>query len=200
MFYPGITRTELVEHIQKMSDIDLARFLYCQEMAGAYLAVGQFEDTLITAMLTCDRIKLKKGLGDDAARWAQLLAKKALLQGSTLGSLIKILEAHSISPTDLAYLKWIKAKRDYFIHRLFHQHAWPGDLDLDGCHWMTRRLAAIQIWMSRANRNIWLIFERAGFVELDHLPNGDILATNVGVYDYLDVADDEAESDPNNPF
>lgn len=168
-----------------MSDLDFACFRYCQEMAGTYLAVGQFEDMLITAMHMCDRIKLKKELGTDAKRWEKSLAKKELLQGSTLGSLIKILESNGINADDIAYLKWIKDKRDYFVHRLFHEGAWPGDLDEEDCAYMTRRLLAIQIWLSRAQRNIWSIFERANFVELQHLADGGILAMNADLHKIL---------------
>ncbi|MBL0931146.1 MAG: hypothetical protein IBJ15_13640 [Alphaproteobacteria bacterium] len=176
-----------------MSDLDFARFLYCQEMAGTYLAVGQFEDMLIDAMHMCDRVKLKKILGEDTDRWAQSLAKKAQLQGSTLGTLIKILEGHSIAVDDIRYLKWIKDKRDYFVHRLFHEGAWPGDLDARSCRLMARRLLAIQIWMSRGQRNIWAIFERAGFVKLNRLSDGGILAMNMGIFEALDapVTEDE---------
>ncbi|MGY4176265.1 hypothetical protein ACVIHH_001556 [Bradyrhizobium sp. USDA 4518] len=96
---------------------------------------------------------------------------------------------------NIAYLKWIKDKRDYFVHRLFHDGAWPGDLDEDGCRTMRRRLLAIQLWLSRAERNIWLIFERAGFVELDHLEDGGLLATNMGIYDLLDADTKSADED-----
>jgi hypothetical protein len=190
MFKPNLTKTELSQLIEKMSDLDVARFLYCQEMAGAYLAVGKFEDMLISAMHMCDRVKLEKALGSDRDRWERSLAKRSLLQGSTLGTLIKVLERHNVDTADIAYLKWIKDKRDYFIHRLFHDGAWPGDLDEQGCWLMSRRLLAIQLWLSRAERNIWSIFERAGFVELDRLADGGLLAMNMGIHDLLE---DETE-------
>ncbi|WP_298091838.1 hypothetical protein [uncultured Sphingomonas sp.] len=185
MFKATIGRNELQSLIEAMSDLDLARFLYCQEMAGAYLAVGKFESMLISAMHLCDRVKLQKALGTDRDAWARSVAKKAQLEGSTLGSLIKILERHDIAPTDIAYLRWIKDKRDYFVHRLFHEDAWPGDLDEAGCRRMRRRLVAIQLWLERGERNIWLIFERAGFVELDRLDDGSMLAMNTGLYDLI---------------
>ena len=175
-----------------MSDLDVARFLYCQEMAGAYLAVGKFEDMLVSAMHMCDGVKLERALGSDKDRWKRSLAKRALLQGSTLGSLIKILERHNVNKADIAYLKWIKNKRDYFVHRLFHEGAWPGDLDEEGCRIMSRRLLAIQLWLSRAERNVWSIFERAGFVELDRLADGSLLATNMGIFD---LPEDETDED-----
>ncbi|MGL3207844.1 hypothetical protein [Bradyrhizobium sp. BR 1433] len=186
MFKPNLTKSELGKIIKGMSALDIARFLYFQEIAGAHLAVGKFEDMLISAMHMCDRVRLEKALGSDKDRWERSLSKRALLQGSTLGSLIKILERHGVQAADIAYLKWIKEKRDYFVHRLFHDGSWPGDLDEEGCRIMRRRLLAIQLWLSRAERNVWLIFERAGFVELDRLEDGGLLATNMGIYDLLE--------------
>lgn len=188
MFRPHINQAQLSELIAGMSDIDFARFLYCQHIASTYLAVGQFENMLISAMLMCDQIKLEKVLGADTQRWQNILTKHKLLKDSTVGSLIKILSRHNVSEADIAYLQWVKDKRDYFVHRLFHDGAWPGDLDVNGCHVMIRRLLAIQLWLQRAQRRIWLIFERAGFVELDHIEGG-ILATNTGIHDLFDVND-----------
>ena len=112
MFRPDLSKEQLLEIVGAMSEDDVARFLYCQEMAGTYLAVGKFEDMLISAMQMCDRLKVQHRLGADADRWDQFLAKRAILQGSTLGSLIKVLEKHEIAPDDITYLKWIKDKRD----------------------------------------------------------------------------------------
>ncbi len=170
-----------------MSDLDIARFLYCQEMAGAHLAVGKFESMLITAMHMCDRVKLQMKLGPDSDAWTRSVQKQAQLEGSTLGSLIKILERHNVDGDDIDYLTWVKDKRDYFVHRMFHEDVWPGDLDEDGCRVMRRRLIAIQLWLERGERNVWLIFERAGFLELDRLPDGGMLAMNIGIYDAIEA-------------
>jgi hypothetical protein len=189
MFKPDLTKAQLRDIIEHMSDLDFARFLYCQEMAGAYIAAGKFEDMLVESMHMCDRVKLQKALGPDKDWWERSLAKRAQLQGSTLGSLIKILERHSVHKADIGYLKWIKDKRDYFVHRLFHDGAWPGDLDEEGCRFMTRRLIAMQLWFSRGERNIWSIFGRAGFVKLNRFEDGSILAMNTGIYDLDEEAD-----------
>ncbi|WP_156361841.1 hypothetical protein [Sphingomonas sp. Leaf343] len=145
---------------------------------------------LISAMHMCDRVKLRKALGPDQGAWERSVAKKALLEGSTLGSLIKILERQNVDHADIAYLRWIKDKRDYFVHRLFHEGAWPGEMDEHECQLMRRRLIAIQLWLERGERNIWVIFKRAGFVELDLLSDGGLLAMNMGIYDMIqdDVA------------
>lgn len=185
MFKAMLNRDQLQTIIGSMTDVDVARFLYCMEMAGTYIAVGKFENMLILAMHTCNRIKIQKTLGQDQRVWTRSLAKKALLEGSTLGSLIKILERHEVDKADIAYLRWIKGKRDYFVHRLFHDHAWPGELSEADCHFMRRRLLAIQLWLERGERNIWSIFERAGFIELHSLADGGLLAMNVGVYDAI---------------
>ena len=57
-----------------------------------------------------------------------MIDKRTKLQSSTLGNLISILAKHDIAPGDLHYLKWVKAKRDFFVHRFFHQGGWPGEL------------------------------------------------------------------------
>lgn len=188
MFKPRITKAQLSKLVAEMSDAEFARFLYCQHIASTHLAVGQFENMLIAAMLMCDRVRVEEALGPDIQRWQQMLAKRRLLQESTIGSLIKILSRHDIAEADIAYLKWVKGKRDHFVHRLYNEGAWPGDLDLDGCHAMIRRLMAIQLWLQRAERRIWFIFERAGFVELDVSESG-ILATNIGIYDLPESGD-----------
>jgi hypothetical protein len=147
MFAPHINQKQLSVLVAKMTDVDLARFLYCQHIASTFLAVGQFENMLVSAMLMCDQVKLDKTLGADIKRWQRLLTKRSLLLDSIVGSLIKILSRHGICEADIAYLKWVKSKRDYFVHRLFHEGAWPGDLEIDECHLMIRRLMAIQSWL-----------------------------------------------------
>lgn len=185
MFRPAVGKNELISLIEDMSELDVARFLYFQEMAATYLSVGKFESMLISAMHMCDRVKVQKALGLDEDAWALSVAKKSQLEGSTLGSLIKILERHNVDPADIAYLRWIKDKRDYFVHRLFHDHAWPGEMDAESCQFMRRRLLAIQLWLERGERKIWRIFERAGFIELDHLEDGGLLVMNSGIYDLI---------------
>ena len=187
MFNHNIKKTQLCKHIAEMHEIDFARFLYCQHIAATHLATGQFEKKLISAILVCDQVKLEKALGADMQKWQQLLAKHKLLKASTIGSLVNILARHDIPETDIAYLRWVKDKRDYFVHRLYHDDAWPGDLDVSGCYTMIRRLIAIQFWLQRAERQIWRIFERARFVELDHVKGG-ILVTNMGIY-HQDIGD-----------
>jgi hypothetical protein len=188
VFRPNITKDELRVIVDAMSDNDFARFLYCQHMAATYIAVGQFEHMLISAMHMCEQVKIERALGEDAERWKRSLRKRELLQGSTLGSLIKILKRHCIDTADIAYLKWLKDKRDYFVHRLFYEGAWPGDLDGDGCRFMTRKLIALQHWLRRGERRVWVIFEKAGLLELEQV-GGGFAAMNPGVYDaiYEDV-------------
>lgn len=78
MFPPTFTKAQHLTLIEDMSGLEFARFRYCQEMAGTYLAIGKLEDMLISAMHMCDRVKLKKALGADLDRWSQSLEKKAL--------------------------------------------------------------------------------------------------------------------------
>ena len=137
MFHPDITKAQLAAHIESMTDVDFARFIYCQHMAATHLAIGQFEHMLIAAMLMCDRVKVRHILNNDTERWEQILQRQLFLQRSTLGSLINVMKSHDIAEFDVAYLRWLKGKRDYFVHRLFNDGTWPGDLDHDGCMAMT---------------------------------------------------------------
>lgn len=189
VFPPNLTKAQHLKIVEGMSDLEFARFRYCEEMAGAYIAVGMFENMPISAMHMCDQIKLKQALGKDFERWEQSLTKKKSLQSHTLGTLINILKGVPVAANDISYLKWVKDKRDYFVHRLFHDGAWPADVDEKDCRLRTRQLLAIQLWLSRAERNIWSIFKRAGFVELQHLADGGALAMNLGVFDFLEVAE-----------
>lgn len=66
MFAPDLTKDQFRAIVDEMSEAYFARFAYCQEMAGAYMAVGLFEDMLISAIHMCDRVKLKTVLGDDS--------------------------------------------------------------------------------------------------------------------------------------
>jgi hypothetical protein len=43
---------------------------------------------------------------------------------------------------------------------------------------MIRRLLAIQKWLARAETRIWLIFEAAGFMQLDRIEGGGFMAMN----------------------
>lgn len=185
MFDPSITKAQLADAVANMDDLDFDRLMYCQHIAATHLAVGQFEDMLVSAMLMCNRVRLEKALGPDMERWEQLLTKRGLLQGSTIGSLIKILERHGVAAADIAYLKWVKDKRDYFVHRLLHDGAWPGDLDHSGCQVMTRRLLAVQKWLERAQGRVWRIFEAAGFLHLQSVAEGGYLAFNPDTFEEL---------------
>jgi len=185
MFRSTIGKKELTSIIEEMSELEVARFLYVQEMAATHLSVGTFESTLISAMHMCDRVKVQKALGPDESAWARSVAKKSQLEGSTLGSLIGILERNNVDPADIAYLRWIKDKRDYFVHRLFHDDVWPSTMDAESCQFMRRRLLAIQICLGRGESKIWRIFERAGLLELKYFEDGGLLVSNSGVYDLL---------------
>ena len=57
---------------------------------------------------------------------------------------------------------------------------------------MSRRLLSIQLWLARAERRIWIIFERAGLLTLDRLDDGGFLAMNSGLEDLLRGDEDES--------
>src|SRR5258708_36521680 len=117
-----ITASAVRALMSAQEDLDVLRIHYCYQIGSTFVNLAMMEDTIIHAMSICDRIKVANLLGADASNWSQLLIEKtSKLQSSTLGNLISILSKHSIAPGDLEYLKWVKAKRDFFVHRFFHQ-------------------------------------------------------------------------------
>ncbi len=185
MFRANMPKAQLVQILDSMDDRDYARFRYVQEMGGTYLAVAHFEDLLIGVMHMCDRVKVRRALGEDAERWEAFLGKRATLQASTLGSLISILEKHAIAPDDLRYLKWVKGRRDHFIHRWFHEYGWPGEHGAEDCRLLTRQLLAIQLWLQRAEHNVPAILERAGLMAVTRFEDG-VLMTNLDLLDQFE--------------
>jgi hypothetical protein len=111
------------------------------------------------------------------------LRKHKHLQESTLGALITILSKHGIVEADLNYLKWLKSKRDFFIHRYFQAGVWPGDLQEDQIDRACRTLAALDVVFQRGAHRMMSILGRAGLMKLEIIPGGGILAFNPDLFE-----------------
>lgn len=169
---------EIRENLMNLSDIELFRFRYCYELGSAFTAVSLLEDSIVNTMLVCDKIRIKHALGDDLAGWNDLLSKQRILQDSTLGSLVAILARHQIEERDLAYLRWLKEKRDFFIHRFFHIGCWPGDMDQVRLESLCRTLRYLQVIYFRGSQRIVSIFLRAGLLKELHRDKSGVLVSN----------------------
>jgi hypothetical protein len=161
-------------------DVDAMRIYYCYQLGSTFVSLGLMETRIVTAMMTCDRIKLAKVIQGDIPFWDSIAARHTQLQSSTLGNLLTILSKHSIAESDLAYLRWVGAKRNFFIHRFFETEAWPGDLSEEGVRVMSRRLLYLEHIFLRAQNRIYRIFQRAGLVEIMDLGEDGSLVMNVG--------------------
>lgn len=150
--------------VAEENDVNAERIHYCYQIGSTFVHLSLLEDSIINAMSICDRIKVSKLLGADTAGW-ELIQKRGQLQSSTLGNLISILSKHGVADADIAYLKWVKLKRDFFIHRFFNQGAWPGDLGPLGLQIQCRKLLFLEIIFARASNRIWKIFGRANLME-----------------------------------
>ncbi|WP_456530583.1 hypothetical protein [Azospirillum argentinense] len=181
----------------KQSDLDTMRAWYCHQIGIAFLNVHLMEDAIINAMNMCDRVKVSTKVGNDIGEWDRIRKKVTTLQATTLGNLINILEKHEILDNDVRYLRWVKDKRDLFVHRLFRDNPWPGEVGVDNCEIFIRRMAYLQIIFSRASHRIWRILERADLIIIDDLGGGGLIAMNYGVFDHLDLADQDSENDKN---
>jgi hypothetical protein len=168
----------ILKWTESLSEIELLRAHYCYQIGCTFIASSLVEDTIINAMLICDKIQVGKALGADAAAWEAMLKKRDLLQDSTLGSLISILSRHEVLENDLRYLRWIKTKRDYFIHRFFERGNWPGDIPQSAYRPLCRELGAMQIQFQRATLKIWKIFVRANLLSEIAPFNDGVLVAN----------------------
>jgi hypothetical protein len=161
-------------------DVDVMRVYYCYQLGSTFVSLGLMEARIVTAMMTCDRIKLAKVIQDDVPFWNSIAARHAQLQSSTLGNLLTILSKHNVAEADLAYLRWVVAKRNFFIHRFFERGAWPGDLSERGVRVMSRRLLYLEHIFRRAENRVYRIFQRAGLVEIMDLGEDGSLIMNIG--------------------
>ncbi|MBY5353205.1 hypothetical protein HFO94_06570 [Rhizobium leguminosarum] len=182
----------LRRQIAHLSDLDLVRTRYCYQIGSTFVACALVEDSVISSMLICDRVKVNTVLREDISNWEQLLLKQKQLQDSTLGSLISLLAKQSIAPADLSYLRWLKSKRDFFIHRFFHTGAWPGDMSERDVDSLCRTLGALEIVFLRGSRRMIHILGRAGLMRLEVLSEG-VLAFNPDAFEDWD-AEDQAGS------
>ncbi len=174
------TVPEVREFLSPNRDIDSMRIYYCYQLGSTFVALAYMESKIITAMMTCDRIKLAQVIQDDMPFWDSITARHKHLQSSTLGNLIQILARHGILESDLAYLRWIKGKRDYFVHRFFETGAWPGDLPEGGVRFMSRRLLYLDYLFHRASSRVYKILHRAGLIEMVDLGVDGYLISNIG--------------------
>lgn len=179
------TPPTLRRQIARLSDLDLARTHYCYQIGSAFVACALLEDSVISSMLICDRVKVTNIMRDDVSRWEQIVLKQKHLQKSTLGSLISLLAKHSITPADLNYLRWLKVKRDFFIHRFFHNGAWPGDLNGEEVDSVCRTLGALEIIFRRGAERMIHVLGRAGLMKVEALSEG-YLAINPDLFDEWD--------------
>lgn len=164
-----------------IDDIDVVRFYYCYEIGSTFTAMSLMESDIVSAMLVCSNVKVKSKLGKDFIQWREIVEKQKVLQDSTLGSLLTILSKHNLNVEDLAYLRWIKQKRDFFIHRYFHIGCWPGEMDERHIRSLNRTLRYLQILFRRASAKIWKIFVRAGLMQVvEQFEEGTLLMNKGG--------------------
>lgn len=174
------------QFLSNKSSEDLVRIRYCYEIGSTFVALNIMEDAIVGAMVICDRIKLSKALGDDLGLWNEFNRKHSTLHSSTLGNLISILSKHEINQKDIAYLRWMKEKRDFFIHRFFRRGEWPGELQEHDCQAMIRRLRYLQIIFLRMSRNIFKIFARADLMAFQDLGSDGFVLWNHDLFESED--------------
>lgn len=178
-----LTAARVKDSLGQRSDLDVLRTHYCYQLGSTFVNLALMEDTIINIMAMCDRIAVTGLLGPDAPTWERMQKKSDKLRSSTLGNLITILAKHNIQDMDLAYLRWVKEKRDFFIHRFFNCNNWPGEVDEDSVTIMCRRLLYLESIFSRARSRIWKIFRDAGLLTCADFGESGVLLINPGLAD-----------------
>lgn len=179
--------------LDHLEDIELQRFYFCYQIGSTFVNLSLMEDSLINTMSICDRVKVGRALGDDAKKWEELIQKRDALQSSTLGNLIGILSRHGATKEDVAYLKWVKERRDYFVHRFFQRGCWPGDLFEDDVEVLFRELLYLEHVFRRMTQRAWKIFARANLMDYQDLGDAGVLLINPDMF--LEDEDDSAQHD-----
>lgn len=117
-------------------------------------------------------------MAGDSPNWDRFLKKHKQLKDSTLGNLISILSRHSLAEADLNYLRWLKSKRDFYIHQYFQTGPWPGDLNGDQIERVCRTLGALELVFHRGAQRMMNILGKAGLMDIRVIPGSGVLAFN----------------------
>lgn len=168
--------------LENQNDLEALRILYVAQIGSVFTRLSLMEHTIIRAMAICDRVKVANALGVDTPAWRRLIDKTDTLQSSTLGNLIAILSRHGLDSADLSYLKWLKARRDFFVHRLFNDVGWPDELDEVTLPWSFRSLLYLEIIFDRAAHCIWRILARANLMAMTDLGPDGVLMMNLDLF------------------
>lgn len=179
-----VSAYKLRNEFARMSDLDVNRYYYCYEIGSTFTALSLMESSLTNSMTICDKVVLDLKLGVDAKMWHDIARKQEQLQGSTLGNLISILSKHGLQPDDLTYLRWLKKKRDFFIHRYFNIGCWPGEMNEGHIKSLVRTLRYLQLIYVRASRRVWNIFVRAGLLQVVDFGGDGNLLTNERAFEF----------------
>jgi hypothetical protein len=174
-----------VRNIRKLltprRNIDVLRTYYCYQLGSTFARLGLMESTIMMAIATCDRIRFK-ALQNDVPAVKYVAERHSHLKRSTLGRLIAILAKHGVTEADLAYLKWVKERRNFFIHHFFNNYAWPGNLGERSIRVLCRRLRYLEYIFARADAQIYKILSRAGLMHYIDLGEDGALFTSVGAF------------------
>lgn len=158
---------------------DVIRIYYCYQIGSTFLSLGLLETNIISAMLMCSKINISDKFGNDAIKWDNIIKKHETLKGSTIGNLIKIIEKSTIESGRVEYLHYLKSKRDYFIHRLYHIGPWPGDLCDEDVVALCRRLLYLEHIFRRGAERVFPLFAELGLLEIVPLGEDGALMMDV---------------------
>jgi hypothetical protein len=168
------TSEQFSQEILSTPEVQFSKIYYCFYFGNVYVQLSLLEQTIMDALLMCNKF-------DDVLRVSggnaqELIRKQRILHASTLGSLLKYMEQGGVRREGLSYLRYLKDRRDLFIHNFFHSHAWPGDLRYQDAEVHIRRLRFLELTFARGVNRIWKVLSDSGhFVRVDLGADGAIL-------------------------
>jgi hypothetical protein len=178
-FSPAFFRKE----VASLDDLEASRFQYSLLIGYAFISVSLLEDAIGKAIVICNRLNVS-GSENSSSPLEKLIFKRDEVRKKTLGNLIKILKDNNCNREDIDYLKWVQSRRDYFIHRFFHDGRWPDDVHFLGdLAFLSRHLVALDIIFRRAASAVWRILGRNGFMQYHDLNEAGALLMNHDLFD-----------------
>ena len=168
------TPEQFSQEILSASEVEFNRIYYCFYFGNVYVQLCLLEQTIMDALLICNKFDDVLTISGEDAQ--EFIRKQRILHASTLGSLLRYMEKAGVSERGLSYLRYLKERRDLFVHNFFHSHAWPGDLHPVDAEWHVRRLRFLELTFARGVNRIWKILSDSGlFVRVDLGADGAIL-------------------------
>jgi hypothetical protein len=173
------SQEEFSSYLLSLPKAEFDPFLYVHALGATFATIAIFEHTLIQALWIARGIKIDETDGIQTSAVEKMIEKREYLYSKTLGNVIRVLVKNDARDIDIAYLKFLQSKRDFFIHRFFANYPWPGDIGRYDLRLIWRKLRYLEIIFGRAADRVWDIIGRNGYADIVDLgPSGRLMVNH----------------------